>query len=125
MTTMDHSDFGGDAWQDFAGVRRAIADWWYELPEPLRAPAWRAAFAGLVILALLMGFHQVVQQSVRQGELLRMSTATRAEAVWRCNALNGPRVRAACLAQLDTAPPRQLDAPPPNTASMQVAKLGR
>ncbi|HEV7913570.1 MAG TPA: hypothetical protein VGP22_07370 [Albitalea sp.] len=108
------------------GLRTEARRWWNGLPEPLRAPAWRGSLAALVILALLMGFHQVVQQSVRQGELLRMTAATRAEAVWRCHALNGARMRSACMAQLDAPPPmRQADVPPPNTATMQVATVAR
>ncbi|HEX6707895.1 MAG TPA: hypothetical protein VF169_24335 [Albitalea sp.] len=104
----------------------AMRRWWLELPEILRAPAWRSAFAALVILALLLGFHQVVTQAVRQGELLRMSTATHAQAVWRCNSLSGSRIRERCRAELDNPPPtRQHDAPPPNTASVDLAQFGR
>src|SRR5258706_9803106 len=92
---------------------RSLRAWWLDLPEALRAPLWPSAFAALVIVALLIGFHQVLRQAVHQGELLRMNTATRAEAVWRCKALNGPRVRAACLAQLDAPPAGPPAAAPP------------
>ena|SRR5947199_2711060 len=101
-------------------IMTTLRSWWRALPQPLRAPLWPSALAGLIIVALLMGFHQVVRQAVHQGELLRMSTATRAEAVWRCKSLSGTRMRAACLAQLDAPPsePAQADAPPPNTAAL-------
>jgi len=105
---------------------RALRDWWRELPNALRVPLWPSAFATLVIFALLMGFHQVVRQSVRQGELLRMNAATHAEAVWRCKALNGARMRASCLAQIDAppTPPPRTEGPPPNTVALPSAGVG-
>jgi hypothetical protein len=112
-----------------ADPRGQIEAWWFDLPQPLRARAWPAALACLVIVALLLGFYQVVQHSVQQGELLRMSAATRAEAVWRCNALQGVRVREGCLEQLNSPPPNQaVPAQPPNTAVAspeRVAQLAR
>jgi hypothetical protein len=107
------------------GHGRARA-WWNSLPESLRDPLWPRTLAVLVILALLLGFHQVVREAVRQGEVLRMTTASRAEAVWRCNTLNAQRMRARCLAQLDAPPVSPVDAAaaPPNTA-LSVADLGR
>jgi hypothetical protein len=107
----------------WSALRRDAEGWWQELPEPLRRP-WPMALSMLTILALLAGFHQVVRDSVRQGELLRMSTATRAEAVWRCQALRQPKVRDNCLAQLDSQhqPAVASNRPPPNTATMQVAQ---
>jgi hypothetical protein len=92
--------------------------WWNRLPGALRAPHWPWTFAVLLILALLLGFHQVVRNAVRQGEVLRMTAATRAEAMWRCNSLSGARVRTACIAQLNASPNPPIDpgTPPPNTA---------
>ena len=102
-----------------AGLRSPWRAWWQRLPAPVRAPAWRAGFAALVILALLLGFHHVVRQSVRQGEVLRMSVSSHAEAVWRCQALSSARSREQCLQQLQ-APPAQPGRTPPNTASPRV-----
>ncbi|HZN86194.1 MAG TPA: hypothetical protein VFB53_05335 [Burkholderiales bacterium] len=100
----------------------ALAAWWRTLPGALRAPVWPGTLAGLVILALLLGFHHVVRDAVHQGELLRMSTASRAEAVRRCNAMPRASVRASCLAQVDAPPPVRGEAgPPPNTASLSLA----
>jgi hypothetical protein len=102
--------------------RPALA-WWHGLPPPLRSPKWPMTLSLLTILALLMGFHSVVQSSVRQGELLRMSVATHAQAEWRCHALQGDRQRAHCLNQLDAAPSEAVaDLPPDNTAAVQVAQ---
>jgi hypothetical protein len=108
------------------GLRREIRAWWFNVPGHLRSPAWPTSLALLTIVALLLGFLHVVQMSVKQGELLRMTAATRSEAVWRCNALRNATTRASCLAQLD-APlqEKQESAPPPNTATMQVATVGR
>ncbi len=101
----------------------SMLSWWYGLPPELRSPKWPATLSFLVILALLMGFHSVVQSSVRQGELLRMSVATRTQAEWRCHALQGDRQRAHCLHQLDEAPSMAAaNLPPENTAALQVAQ---
>jgi hypothetical protein len=117
--TASHPPAGG-VW---SAMRRDTEAWWRSLPEALRRP-WPMALACLTILALLTGFHNVVRDSVRQGELLRMSTATRAEAVWRCHALRQPQMRDTCLAQLDTrrSPTVASTKPPPNTATLEVAQ---
>jgi hypothetical protein len=105
-------------------LAQRVRAWWLHLPPALRAPVWPSALAALIILALLLGFHEVVRGAVKQGELLRMNTATRAEAVWRCNALNGARVRASCLAQLD-APPERAEGTASNTVPVRVAGMAR
>ena len=88
-------------------------------------PGLGAALPNWLQRALLIGFHSVVRGAVKQGELLRMNTATRAEAVWRCNALSGARMRATCLAQIDAPPPEQPDGQaPPNTAAERLAGIG-
>jgi hypothetical protein len=98
---------------------------WRALPQAVRAPAWPVALAGGMILALLLGFHHVVREAVHQGELLRLSVANRAEAVWRCNALPRAAVRASCLAQIDAPPrPRGESGPPPNTVALSLAGTG-
>jgi hypothetical protein len=108
------------------GLRRLALSWWHGLPAPLQSRAWPTAIACLTILALLLGFHEVVTMSVRQGELLRMTAATESQALWRCHALRNAQTRASCLEQL-RSPPRTEEAsgtsPPPNTA--MLAQLGR
>ena len=103
-------------------LQEDLHGWWNALPEAVRTPAWPASLAALVILALLLGFHQVVHQSVRQGEVLRMSASTHADATWRCKALASERMRARCLAELNA--PAAHRTPPPNTASLQSADAG-
>lgn len=104
-------------------LTHAATAWWQGLPPELRSTKWPMAFSLLVILALLLGFHSVVQSAVKQGELLRMNVATRAQAEWRCRALQGDRMRASCLHQLD-APPAVAEAatPPVNSAAVRVAQ---
>lgn len=104
------------------GLRHEIEAWWYGLPTDLRSTRLLAALACLTIVALLMGFHQVVQSAVKQGELLRMSAATRAQAEWRCHALQGERMRASCLKQLDAPPAVLAEAAPVNTAALEIAQ---
>jgi len=105
-----------------ASLRREIRSWWLRLPAELRSPLWPAALSCLTIIALLMGFHQVVQSSVRQGELLRMSASSRAQAEWRCHALQGERMRASCMNQLNAPPTEVAEAAPSNTPALQLAQ---
>ncbi|GEM_PF-5409110 len=88
----------------FASVQHEIELWWQRLPNAVRAPHWPMTLAVLTILALLLAFHQVVRDAVQQGEILRMATASHADAIWRCGALHGARMRDSCIAQLNAAP---------------------
>ena len=74
------------------------------LVDVMRSPVGPGILATLTLVALLVSFHQVVREAVQQGESRRKATAARLEAVWRCNALRGVRVRANCLSQLDSTP---------------------
>lgn len=102
---------------------RQLADWWTALPAVVRSPAWPTTIAALIALFLLLAFHQVVRDAVRQGELLRMSTASHSEAAWRCNALRGLRMRESCLAQMNAAP--RAEAPLRNTATLTSVEYVR
>lgn len=104
-------------------LRSKMVTWWYGLPADVRSPKWFMTLSCLTILALLMGFHQVMQSAVKQGELLRMSAATHAQAEWRCHALQGERMRASCLTQLNTAPGESAESgAPTNTVALQFAQ---
>ena len=111
------------AFEANAGWRRQVEDWWMDLPAAVKSPVWPYAIAVLTVVFLLLAFHQVVRGAVHQGELLRMSTATHSEAVWRCSSLRGQRVRESCLAQLNAAP--HDDAPLQNTAAVATVALSR
>jgi hypothetical protein len=108
------------------GLRRELRAWWWDVPGPLRSRGWPLAFALLTILALLISFHQVVRNAVQQGEILRMSAASRAEAMAQCQALRNARVRGDCIKQVDAPPLAQIDTTtPPDTASLEVAQIAR
>lgn len=77
--------------------------WWRNLPSDLRSPMWPLSLSVLTILALLLGFTSVVQSAVRQGDALRTTALTRAQAEWRCHAMNNDHQRARCLTELDQA----------------------
>ena len=68
------------------GVRKQAEAWWLQLPEAVRSPAWPLALAVLTVIFLLLAFHQVVRDAVRQGEMLRSAAAIQSEAAWRCSA---------------------------------------
>lgn len=89
------------AWaDDYAAHQRTLLQWWDRLPTGLRSPIWPAMLGGLMILSLLLAFHQVVQGAVEQGELRHKATAVHAEATWRCNILPGLGASDNCLSQL-------------------------
>ncbi len=73
------------------------------LVEVMHSPLWAGILAALASAGLLVAFHQVVDEAVRQGELRRVATATHVEAMWRCNALGGRSAvaRQNCLLELN------------------------
>ena len=68
--------------------------------EVMHPGLWSGILATLTSAGLLLAFHQVVDGAVKQGERRREDIATRAEAMWHCNALPGDRNRRDCLAAL-------------------------
>jgi hypothetical protein len=57
---------------------------------------WWIVAAALAALAMLLTFDRVVRQVVQQGVARRAAEAQRADAVWRCNLLQGKQLRADC-----------------------------
>ena len=57
--------------------------------------------AALIILGLLLAFHQVVSGAVLQSELRHKATAMKAQATWRCHSLRGLGASESCLLQLN------------------------
>ncbi len=76
---------------------------WHPTPSSL----WQGVLGTLIVLGLLMAFHQVVLGAMQQGELHRKATAVKAEASWRCNTLGGPGEGEACLLRV-TSPESRL-----------------
>jgi hypothetical protein len=88
----------------YAALQRELQRWRHRLPAAwVRAPVWPVILSTLIILGLLLVFHQVVFEAVQQSELRRKASAMHTEATWRCNSLRGPRASYSCLLRLNSA----------------------
>ena len=67
------------------------------------SPLWLGLLGSLMIMGMLLTFHQVVHGAVQQGELRHKAKAAYAEASWRCNALQSQGAGGTCKAQLKAA----------------------
>ena len=92
-----------DAVDGFTMFQRKLQWWWRQLPTAARAPIWPRILAALLILGMLLAFHQVVSGVVQQGELRHKATAMQAAAAWHCRTLGGPGASQSCLLQLNLA----------------------
>jgi hypothetical protein len=68
---------------------------------PSRSPAWHLMAAILALLGMLLVFHYVVRESLRESELRHKAMALNAEAIWRCNNLQGREASGTCLLQVN------------------------
>ncbi len=75
----------------------------HPMPTAVRSPIWLALCGSVIILGMLMTFHQVVHGAVQQGELRHKNSAAHTEATWRCKTLQGTVATGSCLLQLNTA----------------------
>lgn len=66
------------------------------LPAARRSPVWPVILATLIILGMLLAFHQLVKGVVRQSDLRHKAVALHAEATWRCNKLRGRDASGSC-----------------------------
>jgi hypothetical protein len=87
----------------FTMFQRKLQWWWHQLPTAVRAPIWPSILAALLILGMLLAFHQVVSGAVEQSELRAKATAMQAAATWRCRTLRGLGASQSCLLQLNLA----------------------
>lgn len=86
-----------EAVNGFTVLQRRLQRWWQHLPAEVRQPIWPRLLAALLILGLLLAFHEVVRGAVQQSELRHKATATQAAAIWRCRTLAArARARVAC-----------------------------
>ena len=92
-----------DAVDGFTVLQRRLQRWWRHLPAEVRAPILPTILAGLLILGMLLAFHQVVSGAVEQSELRHKATAMQAAATWRCRTLGGLGASQSCLLQLNLA----------------------
>lgn len=83
--------------------QRTLRQWWYRLPAGLRSPVWSTILGSLIILGLLLAFHQVVHEAVQQGELRHKAYALQAQATWRCKIMPARGARDSCLLQLSAS----------------------
>jgi hypothetical protein len=86
----------------FTTLQRRLQRWWHQLPTGVRSPIWPGLLAALIILGMLLAFHQVVVGAVQQGELRHKVSAMQAEAAWRCNSLRGLDAIGSCLLELNS-----------------------
>lgn len=92
-----------DAVNGFTMLQRRLQRWWQQLPTEVREPIWPRLLAAVLILGLLLAFHQVVSGAVQQSELRHKATAMQAAATWRCRTLGGLGASQSCLLQLNLA----------------------
>lgn len=66
-----------------------------------RSPGWPLIAATLALLGMLLLFHYVVREALRQSESRHKEMALNAEAIWRCNSLQGREMSRTCLLQVN------------------------
>lgn len=73
------------------------------LRDTVLPPLWLGLLASLMIVGMLLTFHQIVHGAVQQGELRHKAKAAYAEASWRCSMLQRQGAADTCKAQLKAA----------------------
>lgn len=66
-----------------------------------RSSGWPLIAAILILLGMLLVFHYVVREALRQSELRHKAMAVHAEGIWRCKNLQGREVSGTCLLQVN------------------------
>jgi len=66
-----------------------------------RSRIWPLVVATLALVAMLPVFYHVVRGSMQQSELRQEAQAQHAEAIWRCNSLQGREVSDSCLLRVN------------------------
>lgn len=74
---------------------------WPRFLDMLRSQLTLAVLAILIILSLMLVFHQVVLGAVAQGEFRQQARNQQSKEFWRCNSLRVPGERDNCLRQLN------------------------
>lgn len=87
----------------FAAFQHELQRLWHRLPAGVHSPAWPVILATLIILGMLLAFHQVVRGAVQQSELRHKTAAMHAEVTWRCKILRDLSESESCLSQLNAA----------------------
>ncbi len=84
-----------------AAPRHELRRRWHRLPAGGHSPVWPVFWAALIILGMLLAFHQLVRGAVQQSESRHKAVAMRAEAAWRCNSLKGRDATGSCLLRIN------------------------
>ncbi len=85
---------------DFAAPQPTQQQGQYRLAGGLHSPVWLTVLGSLLILGMLMAFHQVVNGAVQQSQLRNNANALQAGAIGRCHILPGRDASDRCLLQL-------------------------
>lgn len=64
-------------------------------------PRWPLITAIVALLGMLLVFHYVVRGAMRHSEFRHKEMALNAEAIWRCNNLQGQEASRTCLLQVN------------------------
>lgn len=80
------------------------APWWRPVWVALRSPLALQVLAVVAVIGLVLTFHAVVTQAVRQSGLRQQALAAQSQAVWRCKLLPRTSARRLCLQELPTLP---------------------
>lgn len=87
----------------FAALQHELQQRWHRLPAVARLQVWPVILATLIIVGMLLAFHQVVRGAVQQSELRHKTAAMHAEVTWRCKILRNLSESESCLSQLNAA----------------------
>jgi hypothetical protein len=96
-------NLSNDAAGGFKPLQQGLQLWWYRMPAGVRSPVWPNILGALIIVGMLLAFHQVVHGAVQQSALRHKASAVHGEATQRCNALQGQGASDNCRLQLNAA----------------------
>ncbi len=78
------------------------APWWQAAWAMLRSPLSLSVLAVGAAIGLVLIFHTVVTQAVRQSSLRQQALSVQSQAVWRCKQLPSKSSYRACMQELPT-----------------------
>lgn len=87
----------------FAAFQHVLQRLWKRLPAGARSPGWPVILAAVIMLGMLLTFHQVVRGAVHRSELRHKAAHLHDEVTWRCKILRGLSESESCLSQLNGA----------------------
>ena len=88
---------------DFATLRSQATPWWQGLSTLERYRVWSGVAGVVLIVGMLLAFHQVVSGAVHHGEVRRVASAAQIVSAARCTAMRGLSAQETCRVQLAAA----------------------